>query len=84
MCKSVLFNFFLLVIIFLSLYNEYLLTTKCKIYLRKKDLVINKSKKIEDFSTLSSIKTNSSSAKRMIYKASHVKKTFNNQIYLKN
>ncbi len=40
MNKGIFFNFFLLFVIFFSLYNEYILTKKCKYYFRKEDLVI--------------------------------------------
>lgn len=40
MNRAIFFNIFLLFFIFYSLYEEYSLTKKCKVYFRKKDLVI--------------------------------------------
>mgnify|MGYP001336883707 CR=1 FL=1 len=55
MNKGILFNFFLLFVIFFSLYNEYILTKKCKYYFRKEDLVIEYLKASEVFNTCNSI-----------------------------
>jgi hypothetical protein len=51
MYKCVLFNFFLLIVIFFSLYNVYIFPKKNVMYLRKKDVIIKYLKASEDFNT---------------------------------
>tara|TARA_Y100000592_G_C5449696_1_gene308018 strand:+ start:348 stop:590 length:243 start_codon:yes stop_codon:yes gene_type:complete len=67
MYKGILFNFFLLFVIFYSLYNEYILTKKCKYYFRKEDLVIEYLKASEAFNNCNSINKDNCTLEEKFY-----------------
>ena len=67
MNKGILFNFFLLFVIFFSLYSEYILTKKCKYYFRKEDLVIEYLKASEVFSDCNSISKDNCTLEKKFY-----------------
>ena len=67
MSRNILFNLFLLCVIFFSLYNEYILTKKCKYYFRKEDLVIEYLKASEVFTTCNLIRKVNCSVEKKFY-----------------
>tara|TARA_B100000945_G_C20299250_1_gene557176 strand:+ start:163 stop:405 length:243 start_codon:yes stop_codon:yes gene_type:complete len=67
MNRGILFNLFLLFVIFFSLYNEYLLTKKCKYYFRKEDLVIEYLKASEIFTTCDNISKTNCTVEKNLY-----------------